>query len=627
MAHFRVSFGVAARTAGHSAAKRAAYQMCMRGHGIDGTDHDFRHKARQHRGTEILTPKDAPAWTQDSAEIWARAARSEKRVDAQECRLLEIAIPRSVPQELHAEFVRNAFQPLTDAGMIVQLDRHRERAQDGGWNDHAHGMATLREIDSNTETGFSAKKAREWNTLFRDEDARTMRGLVADRCNQFFIDHGIDARVDARTLEAQGLDRDPEPTIPHWKFEAQRNGRDQPEVVALGDYRAARAEAEAAAKDKLKTEAQENVRHDIDITTRPHQPAEQAAIIPEAEPDVELGGFAHDPTHDSRELARPVEGVRRSRTVAGELRGVPSGTDIRQPVAAVGLAGAEEGREQNRRAGGGHREGPGRAETDPRRASPDSLDAGRNRAQAARLEIALQGHSSALQRIREKTAELMGPADLATQRKAAASAVWKESRERVERVLSTEPHKDPASRSVKNVADELSELHRSKFEDFRSQAAAARDHAAAVIKNLGILDRVAAFLTVTTPAMREAELAQKKADEARIRFETEADGYDSDRRDARERAPGVAKLRQEQHDAWERRPEVKRALEEKLANEAIAGSPELKKLAEHDLKRAQQEALKRITQEQADEIARQHRSTARAPSAASPTPGPAPRFR
>lgn len=136
---------------------------------------------------------------------------------------------------------------------------------------------------------------------------------------------------------------------------------------------------------------------------------------------------------------------------------------------------------------------------------------------------------------------------------------------------------------------------------------------------------MASFLTVTTPAMREAKLARQQAEEARIRFETEADAYESDRRDTRERAPAVARFRQEQHDTWERKPEVKRAMEEEVANEMISGSPELKKLAEHDLKRAQEEALRRIAEEQARierELARQRAAIRPGNTPGNDAPGP-----
>lgn len=290
MSHFRVSFGVAGRSAGHSAAKRSAYQLCARGHGINGAVYDFRHKQAQHRGTEMLVPLGAPAWTLDSAEVWARAAKSEKRIDAQEARLLEIAIPRGIPEELHGAFLRYTFQPLADAGMIMQLDRHRERATDGGWNDHGHGEVTLRELDASTDTGFSKSKARQWNEMFRDGDGRTMRNMLADRMNQFCVDHGItDVHLDARSLKAQGIDRDPEPAVARWKFDAQREGRPQVEIIDLIDYRAAIAELEAAQCDvaALQSEFLRTLSPDDAIAEKPD------IIIEGGQAHVEIVGGAY----------------------------------------------------------------------------------------------------------------------------------------------------------------------------------------------------------------------------------------------------------------------------------------------------------------------------------------------
>lgn len=263
VSHFRVSFGVVARSTGHSAAKRAAYQMCaeMAAPGT-GEVFDFSHKAHQHRGTEILAPAGAPAWTRDPAELWARAAASERRGDAQEARLIEVSIPREVPDQFHGAFVRHALQPLADAGMVVQVDLHRERALDGSWNDHCHGMATMRRLDEATETGFSAKKERSWNDQFADfvtkprpdgsrkpakSAVQDMRAAVAGRMNQFCREHGIDYVADARSLKAQGIEREAEPQVPHWKFEAAREGRPQAEIIDLAAFRDAYREAEAAA--------------------------------------------------------------------------------------------------------------------------------------------------------------------------------------------------------------------------------------------------------------------------------------------------------------------------------------------------------------------------------------------
>jgi hypothetical protein len=73
---------------------------------------------------------------------------------------------------------------------------------------HAHLLVSLRGVD---EHGFKATKAAEQQLryLHRREYVTELREKWADVTNRHLARHGIEARIDHRTLEAQGIDRAP----------------------------------------------------------------------------------------------------------------------------------------------------------------------------------------------------------------------------------------------------------------------------------------------------------------------------------------------------------------------------------------------------------------------------------
>ncbi len=192
---FRAQLGIVSRAEGHSAAKRSAYQSCGRMVDHEGRSFDYSRKASEHVRTLMLAPAGAPDWARDPETLWRGAAEAEKRVDAQEARILDFSMPRAIPAELWDNCVRFVYEPFLRMGMVLQVDIHDSQASDGGRNINGHGLATLREIDGD---GFAAKKNRAWNDVFRERSGRTVREEFAGRLTAFCRQHGIDYEGDAR---------------------------------------------------------------------------------------------------------------------------------------------------------------------------------------------------------------------------------------------------------------------------------------------------------------------------------------------------------------------------------------------------------------------------------------------
>lgn len=207
MAIYHFSVQVIGRAAGRSAVAAAAYRSASRLRDDRlGGDQDFSAK----RGvvhSEVMLPEDAPQQWRDRERLWNDVEAFEVRKDAQLCREVEFAIPREMTQaqgvELAHDFVAREF---VDPGMIADLNVHWDMGADNQPKPHAHVMLTMRSVDEN---GFG-QKVRDWN---RTELVEQWRERWAEHVNERLAELDIDARIDHRSLEAQGIDLEPQTKI------------------------------------------------------------------------------------------------------------------------------------------------------------------------------------------------------------------------------------------------------------------------------------------------------------------------------------------------------------------------------------------------------------------------------
>ncbi|WP_019831087.1 Ti-type conjugative transfer relaxase TraA [Sphingomonas sp. PR090111-T3T-6A] len=204
MAIYHFSAKMISRANGSSALAAAAYRSASRLHDqrLD-RHHDFSNKAGVVH-SEVTLPDGAPAEWQDREKLWNAVEAVEVRKDAQLAREVEFAIPRELDQvegiRLAREFVKTEF---VDKGMIADLNVHWDIGEDGLAKPHAHVMLTTRSVD---ERGFGPK-VRDWNAISLLEQ---WRERWAGHVNARLAELDIDARVDHRSLEAQGIDLEPQ---------------------------------------------------------------------------------------------------------------------------------------------------------------------------------------------------------------------------------------------------------------------------------------------------------------------------------------------------------------------------------------------------------------------------------
>jgi len=207
MAIYHFSAKVISRGGGSSAVAAAASRSADRLYDerLD-RHHDFSNKTGVVH-SEVMLPEGASEEWRDRGKLWNDVEAVEVRKDAQLAREIEFAIPREMSQadgiQLARDFVQKEF---VDRGMVADLNVHWDVGADGLAKPHAHVMLGMREVGSD---GFGAK-VREWN---RTELLTHWREAWAEHVNGRLAQLDIDARIDHRSLEAQGIDLEPQNKI------------------------------------------------------------------------------------------------------------------------------------------------------------------------------------------------------------------------------------------------------------------------------------------------------------------------------------------------------------------------------------------------------------------------------
>jgi hypothetical protein len=204
--------GAAAYQTGKCATSAAAYRA-----GDEMTDERTGQKFDYSKklgvlGSEIILPPNAPEWMGDRSRLWNAVEAIEKRRDSQLARDFIVSLPHELtdPQRraLLKEFVG---KHLTDRGYVADVAFHAPPRHDN-LNWHAHVMVPTRKVEGD---GFTRKKERpEGNpkAAWRDELAMFREDWAA-HVNRHLEAAGIAARVDHRSNEAQGIDREPQPKL------------------------------------------------------------------------------------------------------------------------------------------------------------------------------------------------------------------------------------------------------------------------------------------------------------------------------------------------------------------------------------------------------------------------------
>jgi Ti-type conjugative transfer relaxase TraA len=230
MAIYHFHAQIISRKDGRSSIAAAAYRAGERL--VDertGKMHDYTRKS-DIVNSAILLPENAPEAFRDRETLWNAVEKIERRKDSQLAREINIALPRELNDEqnwqLAMDYVKLEF---VSKGMIADVAFHRGHGFEGEEQPHIHVMLTTREV---TLDGFGQKE-RAWNSKALLMD---WRERWAELHNERMAELGFDMRIDAGTLESQGINLEPHhyrngmvdkrtgETFAEYMERAQRNG-------------------------------------------------------------------------------------------------------------------------------------------------------------------------------------------------------------------------------------------------------------------------------------------------------------------------------------------------------------------------------------------------------------------
>ena len=197
------------------------------------TGRTYDHSARQdvvHK--EIVLPEKFSdsdmGWAKDRASLWNAAEAAEPRKNARVAREVLVALPAEMNDVQRLDLVRAFARDLVERyGFAIDVAIHRPRTDT--LNHHAHLLATTRELGIE---GFGAKTALEISDARRQErglepffkEVIAIRERWAVAANAGLAAANIDVRIDHRSLEAQGIAREPLPSLPRVVIELERRG-------------------------------------------------------------------------------------------------------------------------------------------------------------------------------------------------------------------------------------------------------------------------------------------------------------------------------------------------------------------------------------------------------------------
>jgi ATP-dependent exoDNAse (exonuclease V) alpha subunit len=262
MAIYFLNLKTFGRSTGSSAVSASAYRAGERIRD-ERTGRTYDHSDRQdvlHK--EIMLPNQFSAnemsWAKDRGNLWNSAESAEVRSNARTAREYLVALPAELSPQARINLVAGFSRELVERyrfALDIAIHAPRDYPGSDPRNFHAHLLATTREV---TPAGLGAKTTLEWSDTNRRQiglgpavgELLHVRERWAVAANTALEQEHINARIDHRTLQAQGIDREPKPHIPRAAFEMERHGYHS--VVA----ERIRAEYQVRVEARLQREAQ-----------------------------------------------------------------------------------------------------------------------------------------------------------------------------------------------------------------------------------------------------------------------------------------------------------------------------------------------------------------------------------
>jgi len=230
------------RSAGRSVVAAAAYRL---GQSFHDERYDITHDYTRRRGVEAafsVIPGDLPEWARDPQALWNAAERAETRVNSRVAREVELALPSLLSSEERRRITERFATELVERyGVAVSVAIHAPSRDGDQRNYHAHILFTTREL---TPDGLGKKTRVLDDRKTGPQEVTKLRELAADIINDSLREANADIRVDHRSFQERGIDKEPTTHLGPAATEMERRG----EATERGDISREAAEVNQAAE-------------------------------------------------------------------------------------------------------------------------------------------------------------------------------------------------------------------------------------------------------------------------------------------------------------------------------------------------------------------------------------------
>lgn len=241
MAIASLHVSVVSRGKGRSAVAAAAYRAGEQLYNAyEGQTYDYSRRSGVVYA-EVFAPGHAPEWATDRAALWNAVETVEKQSNSRLARQIEFALPHELTREQTIALATDYAKQFVQDGMVADLAIHDK----GDGNPHAHILLTTRPFDPDGNWGEKSRKeyildnngdrirlasgqwksrkvdAVDWN---QQDNVEKWREQYADLTNQYLERYGCEDRIDHRSYERQGVDRDPTIHLGHYAHQLEQQG-------------------------------------------------------------------------------------------------------------------------------------------------------------------------------------------------------------------------------------------------------------------------------------------------------------------------------------------------------------------------------------------------------------------
>jgi hypothetical protein len=205
VAIYHLDVSAVSRSTGRSAVAAAAYRAgaCLRDERT-GQVHDYRRRSGVISAEVVAPPGCTPF---DRELLWQAAEAAERRKDAMTAREIRIALPAELDAQAAQALARQFGQWLAERyRTVVDVAVHAPDRTGDQRNVHAHILMPTREIGAD---GAFGAKLRVFHGPTGPAEIVVIREAWSEMANRALEAAGVDARIDHRSLAAQGIDRAP----------------------------------------------------------------------------------------------------------------------------------------------------------------------------------------------------------------------------------------------------------------------------------------------------------------------------------------------------------------------------------------------------------------------------------